>query len=500
MNHWIIAPILLPLLTAVVLLAVAAVDMRVKRAIGLLATAALVALNVGLWLQAGEGVHQVYALGNWAPPFGIILVLDRLSAFMLLLTSVLALFSLLYAVAGTDVQGKSFHTLFQLQLMGLNGAFLTGDVFNLFVFFELLLIASYGLLVHGAGGTRSRAGFAYVVLNLVGSAVFLIALGILYGTLGTLNLADIAAHVQSAPEDRLPMVYVGALLLFSVFALKAGMVLLHYWLPPAYAAAQPPVAALFAIMTKVGIYAIVRVFGVAFPEGAVGAWLDAWMTPLGLATVIVGSLGMLAAPRLGKLIAYQVVASVGTLIAVFGLATEQAYAAGLYYLAHSTIATGLLFLLCGIIAEARGESGDRLHVGPVMNRAGLLALFFVIGSAAMVGLPPFSGFLGKIMVLDAARGSPYFVTVWVILLGAGLLNLIAWSRAGSLLFWKSAPTELKTPRATALAWGGVTGIALASLALMVFAGAMAASTAQTAGQIARPAGYVQDVLGQGVRR
>jgi multicomponent K+:H+ antiporter subunit D len=383
--------------------------------------------------------------------------------------------------------------------MGLNGAFLTGDVFNLFVFFEVLLIASYGLLLHGSGGARSRAGFTYVVLNLVGSSVFLIALGILYGTLGTLNLADIAAHVQAAPADRLPMVYVGALLLFSVFALKAGIVLLHYWLPGAYSVAQAPVAALFAIMTKVGVYAILRIFGVAFPEGEVAGWLASWMTPLGLATVLVGSLGMLAATRLGRLIAYQVIASVGTLLAVFGLASEFAYAAGLYYLVHSTLATGLLFLLCGVIAEARGEAGDRLYLGPLMHAAGPLAVLFVIGAASMVGLPPFSGFIGKLLVLQAAQPSPYFASLWTILLLAGLLNLIAWSRAGSLLFWKAAPSGLKTAPVSRLAWGGVAGLAVLSLAMVVYAGPLTDAVGVAAAQMNAPSGYVADVLGAGPR-
>ena len=156
----------------------------------MLATLALVGVSVGLLLQAAAGTVLVYRLGDWSAPFGIVLVLDRLSAFMLVLTAVLATAAVVYAAGGVDARGKSFHTLFQLQLMGINGAFLTGDLFNLFVFFEVLLLASYGLMLHGGGGARSRAGFAYVALNLVGSSVFLVALGLLYGSLGSLNLAD----------------------------------------------------------------------------------------------------------------------------------------------------------------------------------------------------------------------------------------------------------------------------------------------------------------------
>lgn len=494
MNHWVIVPIVLPLLTAVALLALAPRPMAVKRALSLASTFFLLVVTTGLWQEVADGARLVYVLGNWPAPYGIVLVLDRLSAFMLVLTAALALGSALYALAGTDGRGKSYHTLFQLQLMGLNGAFLTGDVFNLFVFFEVLLIASYGLLLHGAGGARSRAGFSYVVLNLAGSSVFLIALGILYGTLGTLNLADLAVRLAEADRELLPMVYVGALLLFSVFALKSGLVLLHYWLPDAYASATPPVAALFAIMTKVGVYAIVRVFGVAFPEGPVAEWMGDWVTPLGLATLMYGSLGMLAAQRLGQVIAYQVIASVGTLLAVVGIATEAAYSAAFYYLAHSTVATALLFLLCGIISQARGEAADHLHVGPVMNRAGVLAVFFIVAAAAIVGLPPFSGFLGKVMALSAARPSPHVFWIWLLILLGGLLNLIAWSRVGSLLFWKSAPTELDTPRAHPFAWGGVAVLTGLSLLLAVLAAPVTGATAALAQDLVHPAAYVREVL------
>ncbi|MDX9768130.1 MAG: proton-conducting transporter membrane subunit, partial [Ectothiorhodospiraceae bacterium] len=282
MSHWIILPILLPLAAAVLLLAGTPLGLSFKRRVGLAATVLMLPVALKLLAIASGGDVQVYALGDWPAPVGIVLMLDRLSAMMLVLTSVLALASLLYAVSGSDALGRNFHALFQLQLMGINGAFLTGDIFNLFVFFEILLLASYGLLMHGGGAPRARAGLAYVVLNLVGSSVFLVGLGLLYGTLGTLNMADMALQVRLAPADDIPLIRTAATLLLVVFGLKAAMLPLFFWLPRAYGAASAPVAALFAIMTKVGIYAIVRTYNLGFsPEAeALAGITEPWLLPL----------------------------------------------------------------------------------------------------------------------------------------------------------------------------------------------------------------------------
>jgi multicomponent K+:H+ antiporter subunit D len=193
MNHWIVVPILLPMVAGALLLVLEGTGLDAKRYVSVVATAALIPVALGLMSIAAAGGQQVYYLGDWPAPFGIVLVLDRLSALMLLLTSTLATASLLYAVGGDDTRGADFHALFQFQLLGINGAFLTGDLFNLFVFFEILLIASYCLIIHGGGAARTRAAMHFVVLNLVGSSLFLIALGVIYGTLGTLNMADAAA-------------------------------------------------------------------------------------------------------------------------------------------------------------------------------------------------------------------------------------------------------------------------------------------------------------------
>ncbi|MEX0305022.1 MAG: proton-conducting transporter membrane subunit, partial [Leisingera sp.] len=261
MNHLLIAPVLLPAIVAPFIIMVVRHHMDLTRIFSVASTVLLAALTLALWAMAADGTVYVYELGDWPAPFGIVLVLDRLSAMMIVLTSILALPILLYAIgSGWDTRGANFHALFQFQLMGIMGAFLTGDAFNLFVFFEVLLIASYGLMIHSGGGRRFQAGVQYVVYNLLGSTLFLFALGTLYSVTGTLNMADLAVKAAEMPADDTALLRVGAVMLLLVFAIKAALLPLHFWLPSAYANAPAPVAALFAIMTKVGAYAILRMF------------------------------------------------------------------------------------------------------------------------------------------------------------------------------------------------------------------------------------------------
>ena len=250
MNHWILAPILLPAMLAALIVLFARHETGKQRVISLLGTLALGGVAVSLLGEASSGAIQVYEVGNWPAPFGIVLVLDRLSALMVILTALLAIAVLLYAIgSGWDARGKHFHALFQFLLMGVCGAFLTGDIFNLFVFFEVLLIASYGLMIHGGGKQRLRAGVQYVVYNLLGSTLFLFALGTIYAVSGTLNMADLAQRAAEMPASETAILRVGAVLLLLVFAVKAALLPLHFWLPATYSLAPAPVAALFAIMT-----------------------------------------------------------------------------------------------------------------------------------------------------------------------------------------------------------------------------------------------------------
>ena len=362
MNHALIVPVLLPAACAVLMLLAGDERIRLQRALALLACAGLAVVALGALGHTSAGAITVYRLGDWPAPFGIALVLDRLAALMLGLTAVVAIAALVAAMTGPepwDRRGRFFHALFQFQLMGLNGAFLSGDLFNLFVFFEVLLVASYCLLLHGRGPERLRAGFHYVAVNLAASALFLLAIAALYAVTGTLNLADLALAVPRLGSANVPIARAAALVLLAVFAVKAAVFPLHLWLPRAYVAAGPPVAALFAIMTKVGVYAIVRVYGLVFGPDAGGSALIAgpWLLAGAVATVALGAVGAFAATSLARMAAYLTVASVGTLLVGVAVFSTASLGAALYYLLHSTLALAALFLLVERIAAQRGGDG-----------------------------------------------------------------------------------------------------------------------------------------------
>ena len=500
MTHAIILPILLPLFTGALLLLLHRRSKAFKRALSLLATLTLIPLTFWLVLLAGDGQLRVYALGDWQPPFGIILLLDRLSAVLVLLTAVLAGFVAVYASAGEDSRAPNFHALFQFQLAGINGAFLTGDLFNLFVFFEILLIASYGLLVYGNGAARARAGMHYVVLNLLGSSFFLIGVGTLYGLLGTLNMADLAVRVAAADAETAPLVAAAGFLLLVVFGLKAAILPLYFWLPRTYSAASASVAALFAIMTKVGLYAILRVFTLIFGSeaGELAHYAHDWLWWLALLTLAAGAIGALGARSLQEMISYLLLISVGSLLAVFALGTRAGIGAGLYYLLHSTLVCGGLFLLADLLARQRGELAGALQVGPQLRQPMLLGGLFFLGALAVAGLPPLSGFLGKLLMLRAVGASAEAVQFWLVLLIAGLVSIVTLSRAGNRLFWRNSGQSASGPLADPARLSAAAGLLLAAVALVIVAQPLQSYLDATAAQLLDLAPYLRIVEGAGV--
>ncbi|WP_278398426.1 monovalent cation/H+ antiporter subunit D [Stutzerimonas kunmingensis] len=496
MNHALILPLLLPLFMGALLLFAHRANKSTKRLLSLAATWTLVPIAIWLVLLADDGQLRIYALGSWQPPFGIILMLDRLSALMLLVTAVLAGFAALYASRGDDERGPNFHALYQFQLLGINGAFLTGDLFNLFVFFEILLISSYALLLHGHGQRRVRSGMHYVVLNLLGSSLFLIGVSMLYGLLGTLNMVDMAARVSAADPADAPLLAAAGYLLLVVFALKGAILPLYFWLPRAYASATAPVAALFAIMTKVGLYAIIRVFTLVFGSeaGELSGMVDVWLWPLALLTLGAAVIGALAARSLQVLLAYLVVVSVGTLLAGIALGSEAGLAAALYYLVHSTLVAGGLFLLADLIARQRGDLGTDLISAPALRQPLLLGTLFFMGAISVAGLPPFSGFLGKVMLLRAIELGADAIALWAVVLVGGLGMLISLSRAGSLVFWRPSAEAVGQP-ADAIRILATVGLLLGSVMLVVAAGPLQAFVQATAAQLLDVAPYLQILQG-----
>ncbi|MDZ4309863.1 MAG: monovalent cation/H+ antiporter subunit D [Cypionkella sp.] len=466
MSQLLILPIILPAILAGGIIVFARDALNLQRAISILGTIALLALAITL-IQAPT---QAYFLGNWPAPFGITLVLDNLSALMLLLTAALALIILIHTIrTGWDVKGRHFHALYLFQLMGLNGAFLTGDAFNLFVFFEVLLIASYGLMVHGGGQARIRAGVQYVAFNLLGSTLFLFALATIYSTTGTLNMADLALKLPEIPVGDTALIRVAAVLLMLVFAVKAALVPLQFWLPGTYANAPGPVAALFAVMTKVGAYALIRFGTLIFPTDlpATATLIAQLLYPAALATIAVGAIGTLGTRTLPRQIAFAAIGSMGTLLLAVAAFTPEATSAALYYTVHSTLATAALFLIADLARN---------------RRDGLTAALYMATAIAMAGMPPLSGFVGKLLILDALRGD---AIAWTAILLASLLTMIGFARAGSDLFWKApspeAPAESKAAILLCLA-------ALAALTLA--AGPITDWLSLTAQALHNPAAYI----------
>ncbi len=500
MTHWLIAPIVLPAMLAPFIVLAARYHIGIQRVFSIAGVVILVAISGGLAWATSDGTVMLYQLGDWSAPFGIVLVGDRLSTMMILLTSVLALFVLIYAVSsGWDNRGWHFHALFQFQLMGILGAFLTGDLFNLFVFFEVLLIASYGLMIHAGGTVRLRAGVQYVLFNLIGSTLFLFALGAIYAETGTLNMADLANRVTLISAEETVGIRVAAVLLLLVFAIKAALVPLHFWLPSSYAEAPAPVAALFAIMTKVGAYAIIRVYTLIFPpELAATAGLhDTWLLPAALVSLAIGMVGVLAAKRFDRLVSFSIIGSMGMVMVSIALFTPQGIAAALYYIVHSTLAGAALFLIVDLVRSSRANL-ELTPQAPVAGATFTASLFFV-AAIAMAGLPPLSGFLGKLLVLDASFGSDLMVWIWAVVLGSSLISIVGFARAGSMLFWKAksvAPPvdAVQAPAPATMSYVAIGGLITLLALHTVFAGQVHQYTSSIAAQLFSPEPYITTVI------
>lgn len=534
LHHLLIVPILAPLLTGALQLFLAE-----RRGIRVACAVVSVLLQTGaaltlLYLTTDsmpdmwtEGVG-VYAIGSWPAPFGIVLVVDRLAAFMLVLTSVVALAALVYSLAYWDRVAPAFHSLFQFLLMGLNGAFLTGDLFNLFVFFEVLLASSYGLLLHGSGTLRVKASLHYVAVNLVASFLFLIGVAMIYGMTGTLNMADLAGRITLlAPEDR-ALFEAGAAILGVAFLIKAGAWPLNFWLPETYSAASSPIGAVFSLMTKVGVYAVLRVGTLLAAGSEQTSFIDVGLFYGGAATIAYAVFGMLASYQLGRIVSLYVVSSTGLLFMALGLRIEALTAPVMLYLASSVLATGAFFMVNGLVQRTRtlrvreaadvGPLPDDTYVGfgvqprtdPLSPRdevgiaipaaMAFLGLSFVCCVLLVAGLPPLSGFLAKFALLRTAIGqSPSTGTSWytwafcAAVITTGVAAMVALTRIGSRLFWSVRGRT--TPRLRIIEAAPAAFLILLCLALTVGAGPVMTYLDSAAQSLHSPQVYIRVVNG-----
>lgn len=538
MTHLIAAPILLPLLTAALMLMLGERHRPLKAKINLFSSLLGLLISVILlqWTQTTgmPGSIGVYLPGNWQAPFGIVLVIDRLSALMLVLTGIIGVSALLFAMARWDGAGSSFHALFQIQLMGLYGAFLTADLFNLFVFFEVLLAASYGLLLHGSGRARVSSGLHYISINLLASSLFLIGAALIYGVTGTLNMADLALKIPLVPEADRGLLHAGAGILAVAFLAKAGMWPLNFWLVPAYSSASAPVAAMFAIMTKVGVYTLLRLWTLLFSEqaGASAFFGGDWLIYGGMATMGIAALAILAAQRLERMASLSILVSAGILLSAVGFAQPNLIGGALFYLVSSTLALSALFLLAELIERSRSaneipledesellprpqeslqppkginlDDEQKAVIGQVIPwTMAFLGLSFIACALLIIGMPPLSGFIGKLSLIGAllnplglGNGGPISNAAWALLallILTGLASLMAFSRLGIQRFW--TPEERPSPLLRKLECAPIFLLLGLSIVLTFKAEPLLRYTQATAEALHNPQQYVMAVLG-----
>ncbi|TDW29574.1 Na+/H+ antiporter subunit D [Cryobacterium psychrophilum] len=515
--------VLVPLIVALPLLGAAMALVLGKRRepqilVSVAVLVAVAVISAILLVLVDRGGPAVVHVGNWNAPWGIVLVVDRLSAIMLLVSALMLLGVLLFAVGQGLLDGHAetpvsiFHPTYLVLSAGLFNAFIAGDLFNMYVGFEMLLSASYVLLTLGGTGSRIRAGVTYIVVSLVSSLLFLSSIALIYGATGTVTLALIAERLPNLPGD--VQIILGLLLLLA-FSVKAAVFPLSFWLPDSYPTAPAPVTAVFAgLLTKVGIYAILRSQTLLFPDHPFSMLL---MVVAGL-TMIVGILGALAQADIKRLLSFTLVSHIGYMLFGIAIGTPLAIAATIFYVVHHITVQTTLFLCAGLI-ERVGGTTSLSRLGGLLKASPFVAILFFAGAVNLGGLPPFSGFLGKVALFQAGarEGSPI---IWV-LIAAGaatsLLTLYALARTWNIAFWRPRKEVLTYTSATLAALvedpedegtvlkktvsplmvGTTTVMLVLTLSLSVFAGPLFDVSVRAAGNITDPSTYIDAVFPNG---
>jgi multicomponent Na+:H+ antiporter subunit D len=453
-----------------------------------------------LWSVSSEGI-QVLPVGGWPPPYGIALVADLLAAIMVVLTGITAVAVSIYALGSIDVRREAFgfHVLFQILLLGVCGAFLTGDLFNLYVCFEIMLMASFVLLVLGGERAQLEGGVKYVTLNLLSSAIFLATVGALYGVAGTLNMAHLARQIASgaAPD----LVGVLAMLLLVAFGIKAALFPFFFWLPASYHTPPIAVSAIFAgLLTKVGVYALLRAFTLMF-VGDVG-FTHTLILVIAALTMAVGVLGAASQMEFRRVLSFHIVSQIGYMVMGLGLMTPLGLAGSVFYLMHHIIVKTNLFLVGGIVRRLGGTYDLKALGGLYRTRPGL-ALVFLVPALSLAGIPPLSGFWGKLIVIKAGLAAQAYVVTGVAL-AVSLITLYSMIKLWNEAFWKAAPVQtpaVRTPpeRVPATLSGPVIALAALTVLIGLGAGPVFELASRAADQLSTPSLYIHAVLDRGAR-
>lgn len=510
MNNLLPLPVLLPLIGAGLALALSRYP-NVQRIVSTTAlTAVAVVAGFLMYLTDAHGPIVLW-VGSWPAPLGVALVADRLSSLMLMVSVVVTLTVLLFSI-GQDTQERKketpvsiYHPTFLILSAGVSNAFLAGDLFNLFVGFEILLFASYVLLTLGGTGERIRAGTTYVVVSVLSSMLFLVAIASIYAATGTVNLAQLSLRLAELPDDVQLVLH---LLLLTVFSIKAAVFPLSAWLPDSYPTAPAPVTAVFAgLLTKVGVYAIIRTQTVLFPDSKLSGLLM-WAA---LATMLIGILGAVAQSEIKRMLSFTLVSHVGYMIFGIALASTAGYAGAIFYTVHHITIQTTLFLVSGLI-ERRGGSTSLNKLGGLAALSPLLGVLFFVPAMNLAGIPPLSGFVGKIGLLEA--GIAYGTKLSYLLVIGGvvtsLLTLYAMAKVWNRAFWRSVPeTDDADEEALVVTRRGITlprgmvvmacVLVLMGVGLTVVAGPLYAYAQRSADDIVDGRPYVRAVLPEGIR-
>jgi multicomponent Na+:H+ antiporter subunit D len=498
MSSLLVLPIVIPLAAAA--LALIGWHVRwVQRAAALAGTAALLVVSVSLFGVVTRDGIQSTQLGNWPAPFGITLVADQFSAIMVVITGFMGLAVTCYSFATIDRRREEtgYYFFLLILLMGVCGAFLTGDLFNLYVWFEVLLMASFVLLALGGGREQMEGAIKYVTLNLVSSAFFLAGAGILYGLAGTLNLADLAVKLRETQETGLTTAV--AMLFFVAFGIKAAAFPLFFWLPAAYHTPPVAITAIFSgLLTKVGVYSLVRTFTLLF-VGDPGYTHNLILVIAGF-TMVTGVLGAVAQYDFRRLLAFHIVSQIGYLLMGLGLFTAAALAGTVYFMVHVIIAKSALFLVSGVVALLR-ETYDLKKLGGLSESHPWVAVLFIVPALSLAGIPPLSGFFAKLALIRAGLEIEQYAIV-AAALAVSILTLFSMTKIWAEAFWKEPPSVQKSgeprrlsPAAAALLFGPMVIMALMLVAIGLGAESLFAMAMRAGEQLMDPGEYIDVVLG-----